>query len=91
MGGKVGNVLWRLFIWYIRGRSLVRGKWLKMLSFTGIYKKRNESYIKNCLVEPKEDEKGAIFCSNEKGEIIAHLDGYAIIPREKYEKLIKEK
>ena len=53
-------------------------------------KEENEarSYITNCYFKGRSDQKGCLF-SYKDGEIHrVHLDGYAIVPIEEYEKLI---
>lgn len=42
-----------------------------------------ESFVKNCLIK----SKGEILFSGINGMALAHLDGYAIIPMEEYERL----
>ena len=46
-------------------------------------------YIINCLVEASDKQVGAVFASYGDNIIIPKLDGYAIIPIEKYYALIK--
>lgn len=45
-----------------------------------------DGYVINCHVNPKDDQVGDMFRPSAKG-VTAHLDGYAIIPMEEYEKL----
>ena len=42
------------------------------------------SYVKNCYIEPRQGMKDFVFSQDTKGRILAHLDGYAIIPIEEY-------
>lgn len=45
-------------------------------------------YVTNCLIETKKDQEGP--CFHVDGDTVnAYLDGYAIIPMEKYEDLKK--
>lgn len=51
---------------------------------------RFESYVKNCLtILTKKDQTTGepIFFENEKGQVMARLDGYAIVPGAEYERL----
>ncbi len=53
-----------------------------------------ESFIKNCTIQPKDNEFNTMFETYYNGiyhELIVKLDGYAIIPIEEYEKLLKLK
>ena len=46
----------------------------------------NKSYVINCLLSPK---NGDTIFSIEGDDIFPHLDGYAIIPMQEYERLIQ--
>lgn len=48
-----------------------------------------KSFIKNCIISAKEND--TLFASNKDGQIIARLDGYAIIPVEEYKKMKSKK
>jgi hypothetical protein len=45
------------------------------------------SYIKDCLFIPREDQQGVMFDCRSDGLVEVHLDSYAIVPREEYERL----
>ena len=46
-----------------------------------------ESYVYNCLVNPKPDD-GVLFYDCKCGAgVLAALDGYAVIPMDEYERL----
>ncbi len=45
-----------------------------------------ESYVKNCFLFPRQNESHLFTVIPERGTF-AHLDGYAIIPLEEYEKI----
>jgi len=49
------------------------------------------SYVKNCIIKLRIDEKATALFSSDKdaSKIITKLDGYAIVPREEYESLIR--
>jgi hypothetical protein len=51
--------------------------------------KAPKSYIKNCFIKAKETDrrKNPLFYFKD-GEIYARLDGYAIIPKDEYYKLV---
>ena len=49
--------------------------------------KEEESHIINCYFELKDNEKDSLFTSYGDERFIVKLDGYAIIPIEKYTKL----
>ncbi|MBD3627628.1 hypothetical protein [Cyclobacterium sp.] len=53
-------------------------------------RKPMKSYLKNCLTLLTEKDlanREIIFFDNDQGEVLARLDGYAIIPRVEYERL----
>ena len=54
-------------------------------------KTKNGSYVHNCLIERRENEKAAILFYVEDSEIGVYLNGYAVIPLEKYKELLGEK
>ncbi len=49
-----------------------------------------DSYVRNCLLEPREGEKYLFLGRGEDDEIVARLDGYAVIPIERYLNLTGE-
>lgn len=51
-------------------------------------RKRKPSYIKNCYIKPKQHD--TLFEQFFDNSIRVTLDGYAIIPIEEYERLLKE-
>ena len=47
-------------------------------------KEYKDSFLNNCIIIPKEDQKGPMFNQERGGKIIAcRLDGYVIMPIEK--------
>jgi hypothetical protein len=50
----------------------------------------SESYVTNCLIEPRPDQEGQMFYDDGGDRLIVKLDRYAIVPREKYESLLDE-
>ncbi len=49
-----------------------------------------DSYLRNCLVVGKPDEVGPIFMPDPDGRVVmCRLDGYAIVPRQDFERLVK--
>jgi len=49
-----------------------------------------ESYVKNCLLHPRPGEL-YLFHVEQDGLTLAHLDAYAIIPLEEFERITGEK
>lgn len=47
-----------------------------------------ESFVKNCLVIPKHDDKQSMFAYRD-GLFVARLDGYAIVPKKDYEEMVE--
>jgi hypothetical protein len=47
------------------------------------------SFVTNCLIKPRGDD-GPLFVKEREG-VLAFLNGYAIVPREEYEALLKDK
>lgn len=47
------------------------------------------SYIKNCFIIPRTDTNECLFTFNYDKITRVQLDGYAIIPIEEYDKLLK--
>ncbi len=47
-----------------------------------------ESFIHNCIVKSREKEEDALFTFIENGKVILKLDGYAIIPKEEFVKMV---
>ena len=44
-----------------------------------------DSYLVDCFLKPREQNDTLFYIKN--GEILARLQGYAIVPREEYEQL----
>jgi hypothetical protein len=51
----------------------------------------NDSYLTNCLVMPRDDQRGPMFDDTVCGVVRCRLDRYAIIPIEEYERLTQGK
>jgi len=47
-----------------------------------------ESFVKNCLISTVGRDAETLFIKTSQG-VFARLDGYAVIPREEYERLKK--
>ncbi len=47
-----------------------------------------DSYVKDCYIELRRGE--TIFNIKDNGDFVARLKGYAIIPKDKYEKLVSD-
>ena len=54
-----------------------------VIRFTGQEGLKNKSVLTNCIIELRKDQKGPMFTSCED-EVSFNLDGYAIVPVEKY-------
>jgi hypothetical protein len=46
-----------------------------------------DSYVKDCLLSPRQGE--TLFHVKKNGEVVVRLEGYAIIPKEDYERLFQ--
>ena len=53
-----------------------------------MYDKNEKGYLYNCHIEPKDDEDGPLF-EHMGSYVVCRLDGYAIIPLEKYRTLVE--
>lgn len=59
-------------------------------------KEPEKGYVTNCLIMPKRNSngelvnEGVLFGRSSPGYVTAHLDGYAIIPIEEYNRLIEK-
>lgn len=51
---------------------------------------RPDSYLKNCLIRGKSGGGQAGMFVGQDGVILARLDGYAIVPRNEYEEMIRK-
>jgi len=45
------------------------------------------SYLHNCYISPREEDKEKALFSQGRESITAHLNGYAVIPMEEYARL----
>ena len=49
-----------------------------------------DSYVTNCFIERRQDDRGVRLFENVDGKPVIRLDGYAIVPIEKYRKMCLE-
>ena len=80
-----GLLNWHRWKWERRyGRNNSRALWHRVARKENCMSFKEDSYVKNCYIQAREGDY--CFDQNDDG-IFAHLDGYAIIPIEEFERL----
>lgn len=50
----------------------------------------NETYVRNCYISMRPSDKGPLFASSDEHGVQCCLDGYVVIPLERYHTLLNQ-